>query len=574
MRLLGVVDHEETQATKLPTTSTQAFLKEQGKDRRGIILKYNGWGGFEKTSNTSLTSLDCAEEKTFNDDDDSVMADGLTRDDLPSTPVPTITSRSEEYKKVNGVISFNRHNIIAYSCQSNLFIFDPNEPSRVEKLESNHIYDVVRSMNWSMSTNVSALLTHDSYDMVTMWKSSDQCVNEYSLRKSFNNENVICSKWCDSLRIFTTQKSSVKEEDESSLEVKYSKKTRYIPGLATGIGRALITIASHGKVILTFFDHCKYRWVTTAIHLNLAPLRFADFTILKDGQLCIACCEANSSTIHVFYCSVESTRYVESKIPYSLVLVSHYNIVLEDLIESLTFISLMDRLLIKTRDNKFHIFSQEHRQIPISSVIPITDLEKQNLMSDIWVRENFNLTFNSVCVKTSIDGQYLVMADKKGAITIFYFNEENSQYEQYDEISNVFSESQVVNKTPNYDGINAYTRKKRKIDNEEVSSRDVEILDVALSPNSTILAVLDSNFQIRLLSLKTESVETYAKKLEVSMLNFFDKWDILASITLGLSEDQIVSLVEDLEKRKHSLGKSDIAYWTTGYDSIFLFINS
>ncbi|KAG2377403.1 hypothetical protein C9374_009314 [Naegleria lovaniensis] len=519
---------------------------------------------------------------------DNSVDDGFNT--ITATPSNTMMDLSGDsstqelngYRPV-GVISFNKLNMLVYTFQNKMFIMDPNEPMQMETIPSNHMYDNISGCSWQANEGIPLLLTNDSYNTISLWKSGDHCVNDFVLRKTFYSENVLCCKWCDSIRIFTIHPPSERlfetEGEGELLENRYQFKTSVATGLAHG-SRAFIVITSHGRVLLYFFDHAKARWVTSTIQLNLDCVTSADFTILNNGQICVACNERDSSAVHISYFGIEVGRNVDATLPFNLKFISRSVFVLDHLVDGLYFIPFMDRLIVKTKNNKFKSFFQKDHTFSISKVIPISEELRNSLSGTVWKEhQNFDMPEgDAISFKTSVDGQYLIFISRSGRITFYIYNLSSNEYVLHDEISNIFLDgaSRELVKESNL----VPSRKKRKTKQANTISSSVivtnkpEILDACLSPNSTILAVLDSHMRVKLFTMKKNSIEIYRKMMDCSMLNGFDKWDLLASIRNQFTNTEIIELADSFGKSMNNLTQSNIHFWQFQHDTFALFINS
>ena len=487
-----------------------------------------------------------------------------------------------DYRPV-GLISFNKLNMLVYTFQNKMFIMDPNEPTKIETIPSNHMYDNISGCSWQANEGIPLLLTNDSYNTISLWKSGDHCINDFVLRKTFYSENVLCCKWCDSIRIFTIHPPSERlfdtEGDGELLENRYQFKTSVATGLAHG-SRAFIVITSHGRVLLYFFDHAKARWVTSTIQLNLDCVTSADFTILNNGQICVACSERDSSAVHISYFGIEVGRNVDATLPFNLKFISRSVFVLDNLVDGLYFIPFMDRLMVKTRNNKFKTFCQKEHTFSISKVIPISEELRNSLSGMIWKEhQSFDMPEgDSISFKTSVDGQYLMFINRNRRITFYIYDLSSNEYTFHDEISNIFLDG--ASRELLKDGSLAPSRKKRKMQETVTNNSGIivtnkpEILDACISPNSTILAVLDSQMRVKLFTMKKISIESYRKMMECSMLNGFDKWDLLASIRNQFTNSEIEELADSFAKAVNNLTLSNIHFWQFQHDTFALFINS
>ncbi|EFC43561.1 kinesin [Naegleria gruberi] len=459
-----------------------------------------------------------------------------------------------------GVISFNKHNMLSYSTQNKIFVVDPNEPSKVEKIPSNHLYDEVRGLNWQLSQGVGMLLSHDRYNTITLWKCVNQCVNDYHLRKTFYCENVLCCKWCDNVITYLNDNTTI-NNDSPELEARYTRKYSSIVNLPSGT-RSFIAITSHGEVLFYFYDHSKYKWVTSSIQLNLNGLICADFTILEDGNICVICSERDSSTIHVAKLAIERGRNVDTTLPNNLILISRTCFSIDGLVAGLYLIPYKNKIMIQTQDNKYMIYHQYPKRMSLKAVM--TSAGDQSLQfkdskdskDDIthalkYWREDKHFTplkAEMLSFKTSIDGNYLLFTDTT-KVHVYKYAAEIMSFKHYQTIDTKGETDELILEEP----INNPLPKKRKLTEEPV---DTTICDADISPNCCVIAVLDSSMKVRLFPLQKRSNAEYINMLNLCLINNYDRWDLFASIKKLVSPEEITTIGAEFEQCRLKLENS------------------
>jgi WD40 repeat protein len=472
------------------------------------------------------------------------------------------------------ILCLSVHNIQQHN-HSHILLINPNTPNNYTKILTDHTCPA-HVFDWSLITCGNMLLSADEQDTITIWKCNKNCVNDYTLSSRFFMEGVLCSKWIHSERRFLEAKEDQTADTFSSRYIAAATRLDAVP---TG-SRSFLCICKNGQVHFCFMDMARKQWVSSSIHLNLEEIAVADFVTLADGKILIACSGSNKFSVHMFQCSLKKISPVtETGMPIAriqLILEEHTVFTipmhesLYDYVDAgikrliiLPFKSNSQELIIVCNNNQIQKWKCSPSSVYISNVLNAVSSTQDGLPVQQNIQDNDTLNnitpierptwcqMNTVIFEENEEITSLVCSDDSHCCYVGFKNGRIRQYSLSD--LTLVAESSIPKKNEENEPLS----KKAKT-NHHNAPDGIAIQSIAISPNHTCIATIDSSHVLHVYSVyfqnrnepNSKSLQRIRQRFELSVLNNFDMWDIFVLFCKHMPHELIEEFIVLWDKNK------------------------